>query len=1408
MVAASHEGSFLLGCSFVDFVGYMGSRQRDVFPLPYLHEVPLKNSRLSRVTQRRIHSKAAVSKLANKAIQSLNSLHFGRNYPGSSSVVEDLSLLPLVQQDSIKHILSMVKQLGPPPSDACSQGAMNALQAAGSSYSEPHPDVGTVVNMQLDSLSLPSGNVAGVTLADNLTGEVRNMVEDFENHLLQDASLWTDLEDEAAKIRTYNDPLLSSKSGYMSFLKQLYKSGVLSFTSCCRGRVGAFCVSKKPKLVEGKMVQRQRLVLDCRAVNLQFREPPRTELGSLASLAEVTIPEGECMYLSTSDICDCFYACVGPPGLENYFCFSHDVSVNDIHEITQGHFDVSGLNPQKICPCLRVLPMGFNWSFFLVQALHEAACISSLDLNRSSIFLDGHPSPVLAKDGCCSMPYCDNVHVLSLSPELCQSGKDAVVEKLESMGFTLHEHTSAETLTQTLGGLVDGSVGEVRATPRRMWSLIYAFEYIADAVVSTELVQRLLGHAMGVCCHNRSGMCIFRRLYDFVHSGSSPRRLNHAERLECEIFSGIIPLLVGDLRRQWSDVITASDASPSGWGLCEMDSSPVVAQLHGRWQERWRYKRLDPGEWRPRERALHRDPFSDPFSVKGTLDSVDDIANYTYNEGFPEIPLALLEPEHWKTVSMGSWKHTDEHITLKEARSLLIAVRRLSRAQRHRHKRHLILLDNMALCFALAKGRSARFDMLRVLQRVGSISLACGITLRPRWIPSELNVADGPSRGFHSPGVGAKESSASYAKGVNLTGAGGEDMSEKADVSPSSENSRQADSKISEEDYKSGGSQEGASSQGRASPSEVNPESPGSGSREGSWKACAVQEDDHLRKEVREQRGSESVRAIPAEVRGLLQGERIPLATKLRRLRPPSLRLHGYPLHGRKVTTRRGKDLRCHRVQHARGQREASPGTKMPEGMAKGHASSKQIANANDGYVWHCNGAGSLQLPGDGPEDLGGFPALPPTGGRAGSSCSKCGSASQGGRCAVQVGDSSHQRPRGSSTRQNWCVRQQPSDRSHDLGRGATFVESQESNFQGVSPVQVQHGKLSQAVQCSQHDAGAGELASLSAETRGCHRGLMLPPPGLQCCESKRPLEKRRQCQALHKDRKSPRTLESSQSSSPQVLPVVREEFSQGVQWSPSSKDAAIDVHKSDILTMKQRPDRFILEIFAGTARISSALQKVGLPSFPIDIDLFPSRNVLDPKCAHTLLNWIAGGRVTMVWLGMPCTTFSRARRNDGVGPLPLRDEHHLWGLPHLKRHDAHKLADGNKLFRFTMQVLHLCQQHRIPYILENPLTSFAWSMPPLQKFCDLYQPGICDLDFCCYGEQWRKPTRLLFNFIDISSMGIRCTGTFLRCSNTKRPHIALTGRDAAGVFLTLRAQPYPLPMTSAFASIARAHFD
>ena len=87
--------------------------------------------------------------------------------------------------------------------------------------------------------------------------------------------------------------------------------------------------------------------------------------------------------------------------------------------------------------------------------------------------------------------------------------------------------------------------------------------------------------------------------------------------------------------------------------------------------------------------------------------------------------------------------------------------------------------------------------------------------------------------------------------------------------------------------------------------------------------------------------------------------------------------------------------------------------------------------------------------------------------------------------------------------------------------------------------------------------------------------------------------------------------------------------------------------------------------------------------------------------------------------------------------------------------------------------------------------------------FMETFRPAFCDLDFCMYGEAWQKPTRLLSNYIDIADLSVRCMGSHLRCSRSKRPHRALKGTDSNGVFWTLRAQPYPWQLAQKFAALA-----
>jgi hypothetical protein len=336
-----------------------------------------------------------VNKRANLAIHALNSMFFGEKRVPKVQEVTDIDSLPLCQQFALRNILERVSELGPPPADASSTGALCALRAAGSSYTEPEPGVGSVVSMDLSSLSLPNGKTAGVSLADNLTGDIHDMVANFEDFMLEDADKWTHIESEMVYVPPYNDPLLNTKHVYIEFLRHLHSCGVLGFTSVCRGRVGAFSVSKKAKIIDGVEVKRQRLVLDCRQTNLLFKAPPLTELGSLSALSRISLDSDDQLWIAGADIKDCFYAVDCPAGMADFFCLQHDLTMAEALQVTEGAFHPC-FSSGRICPCIKVLPMGFNWSFFLIQALHEQSVLKTLGIERKDLVLDGHPPPLVS----------------------------------------------------------------------------------------------------------------------------------------------------------------------------------------------------------------------------------------------------------------------------------------------------------------------------------------------------------------------------------------------------------------------------------------------------------------------------------------------------------------------------------------------------------------------------------------------------------------------------------------------------------------------------------------------------------------------------------------------------------------------------------------------------------------------------------------------------------------------------------------------------------------------------------------------------------------------------------------------------------------------------------------------------
>ena len=110
----------------------------------------------------------------------------------------------------------------------------------------------------------------------------------------------------------------------------------------------------------------------------------------------------------------------------------------------------------------------------------------------------------------------------------------------------------------------------------------------------------------------------------------------------------------------------------------------------------------------------------------------------------------------WRVVVTVDWQH-NEHNNVTEARTALLAIRRQARRMGAWGHRVLVIGDSQVTIGVLAKGRSSSWGLLRQCRKLAALHLGLGITLVMRYIPTDRNLADGPSRGWRI-GVAPKSS--------------------------------------------------------------------------------------------------------------------------------------------------------------------------------------------------------------------------------------------------------------------------------------------------------------------------------------------------------------------------------------------------------------------------------------------------------------------------------------------------------------------------------------------------------------------------------------------------------------------------------------------------------------------------
>ena len=451
------------------------------------------------------------------------------------------------------------------------------------------------------------------------------------------------------------------------------------------------------------------------------------------------------LYIAQTDIKDYFYSIGLPEELRPYFTFPQV----DLKKICPEDPRCRGVEgPVLIQPCMKVVPMGWNWAMYIAQRAHQHQAMLAAKVGVESVVVDGRPVPPLdEKNHTLLIPYADNLNIVRIDKQKVQNMKNVITDHMNSIGFITHEEQSAETRAEALGFLVDGQGGRILPRPHKRDRARKVLLWLArQPKVSGQMIERVIGHCIHFFMLRRECLSVFRAIYDFKQAHYSDRvTLWKTAAEECRQAAALLLVCYADLKREWHSEVTCSDASLTGTGVCAATFDVQQVCYHGSQRELWRYKSKDAAH-NARDHFAKADPFSD-ISTVSKISAGSAWDDFQINDEFVEIPRSLLQSSEWETL-FSSRMQMPEHITLLEGRGVVQTLRHKTRAQNSFHKRHLHLGDNLGMTLCLDRGRAKNKQLLFQCRRVAAFNIAADIEVHHRWIPSELNPADAPSRRY------------------------------------------------------------------------------------------------------------------------------------------------------------------------------------------------------------------------------------------------------------------------------------------------------------------------------------------------------------------------------------------------------------------------------------------------------------------------------------------------------------------------------------------------------------------------------------------------------------------------------------------------------------------------------------
>ena len=1410
-----------------------------LFPLPRPPRLHVPGG-LSRRASQRLSKKARIREELIETISALNWMHVG-----------DFDAAPLdsspLQRDVCRYLESRVSAVGDLDGHGClpsQEAALLELLRGQDGYAEPATPA-SLAPFNLELVSLPE-DLTGAPCAEDLLNEDDRRYLEVQERMLRDSPK----EDEVVCCPYWDPALKHNAKNYRRFIQKLNSIQYLEFTLNPCQHAGVFFVWKSDK-------KRIRMIIDARPANASFYDPPGISLPTAETFAKVEVigkeaggVDGFGIYAGLSDVKDCFHRIKQPRWLAKHFC---------LLPIEARHVGLTGQtlegrtlsSSDLVYPMPGSLCMGFSWSLFFAQRISEALMDQVPGLSHSTRIHDrGGPAvfDALQSHEIKHFVYVDNLGVMSSDRQAVSQELGELTDKFTDKKLLLHPGEIQHEHIKALGVQMDGKLLKSTLTPDRFHRVRQGVRGLLRRGRCTgKVLEIVIGHCTYCGLMNRCLLSTFHASYKFIrNSYYEAAPLWNSVKAELRAFSGLMALLVADWSRPWNSVVTVSDASEEGFGVCAAAWEPQVAAEVGRVSERDRFRRA--GGHSARESALTSAGFvKDEASGKWADGLLEDeeylrLSGWDLKQDFPEVPVHQLKSQEWATVRQGAWRRS-EHIVHLEARALVKSFEFLVHDTEISHCRQLFLVDSMSASLSFDRCRSKNFRMLRQIRKFCSLALARNVAFSVRWVPSELNPADGPSRdqsqvisvskvfGVHH---GTEE--------VGCVGTRGCDQKPEEAMSCARAGLRTRGHEEEEAEDFADSKLEGSAvdlpelcaayvgkpEQARNS---VGPPSPVRARRE-----RLLEQLQHGKEGYSCQGSSKEESSSVEKVRGRSHAGPIlgtePVGKKSNWREDSPLLCAGIsaiPRFFQKAEAADGcsnRDGCCpHRVlQCAFPPRASSPPRKQGDRLS--NAPSSRVQPARHLQIASCleSTKGLAQVgarqfkTGHAPECVGSFCLRDET---------PWFFADGGLHHALPV---VLQPPR----RAVEMPREKPCEaNAHHLGvlvppsqpgRETDSFESGRVRRQrgiGLSFPEAMDSHTAKAVDRSEPRPASVELRlwpllkdflpdqrhlwfrhdALPDEAQWTKHRSEPQPPFVARSAKERPMEQLQECGTVREKCQVRGELPAVASAASVPLPRLRKTARGGAARPGPSAPSTCKA--------KGLKGQYFADFFSGEGGVAKAARRLGYAAREWELSNGPSYDLTLPQVQRRIRQDIQQGLILAAMLAPPCSSFSIARDRTSV----IRTKLFPWGLPReqLSEADWVRVQTGNRCFKAALKIISWLDQHGIPWIFENPFTSKCWYLPPLQKLATAAHVQTVVVDFCFYQTLWRKRTQLLRGNLDsqdVARLRHLCTGRGL-CSFSCKPHFQLTGSNHQGTPWTRIAQPYPrgLCRDLAFSLTSPTHY-